>query len=881
MTHDSTPLNLKDTVNLPQTDFPIRAGLQTVEPARLSSWAQNKIYEKSLAQQATFTQTFTLHDGPPYPNGNIHLGHALNKVLKDIIVRYKVMTGHNSTYIPGWDCHGLPIETQVLKELKSQGVTDPLADPDAFRKRCAEFARRYVDMQREDFKRLGIWGRWEEPYLTLNPGYEAKVDEAFQQLKDNGLIFRGAKPIHWCTHCETALAEAEIEYADHKSPSVYVAFLDRTETENSGVPTSLVVWTTTPWTLPANVAVAAHPDLDYCCVESNGKRYIGAKALREKWEALIGLENTQEIWTLTGRDLVQHQLSHPFENPAQSNLPARPLILADFVTQDDGTGFVHIAPGHGQDDHQAGLANNLPVVMPVDPKGVFTAEANFPTLNLSLEGQKITDANKTIGQWMESQGTLLKLKFITHSYPHCWRCKNPVIFRATPQWFVAVDKPMNSNGKTLRETALEQIKATQWFPDWGENRITSMVTNRPDWCISRQRIWGIPIPDGGGDILDVWFESGASFKSVLPQLLSHAPKTSVLTADLYLEGSDQHRGWFQSSLLIGCGTQNKAPYKAVLTHGFLIDDKGRKMSKSLGNVVAPEQVIRDFGADVLRWWVACADFKNDLAISQNILKQCADHFAKVRNTIRFGLSNLYDFDPTQHLKPYSELNTLDQWALTELNTLIEKAHHFYTTYTFHQATTAIHEFCTVTLSALYLDMVKDRLYCGTPDSPQRRSTQTALYHITDTLIRLLAPILVFTAEEAYAHFNAPQKPQSIHLTPLPQVNPDWQNPGLQATFTTLLAQREDLYRHLEPLRADKTIKSFLEASVSLPAPLTGLPESEWTSFLIVSQVTLTPGSPITVGKTTLEKCQRCWRHTPLINAALCERCQDCVAQLRI
>ncbi len=852
---------LKETVNLPRTDFSIRANLGQIEPNWIAFWDREDIVTHRLNKNSATGKTFVLHDGPPYPNGNIHLGHALNKVLKDIISRSKSMMGYRAEYIPGWDCHGLPIETQVLKELKSQGLSDQVTDVPAFRHLCAEFAKRYVDMQRDDFKRLGIWGRWDTPYLTLNEGYESQVIEAFNRLNDNGLVQRGAKPIHWCMQCETALAEAEIEYADHKSPSVYVAFSFSPDNE------VYVVWTTTPWTLPANVAVAAHPDYEYVCVESAGKRYVGAKAIVAKWTLAIGIESYTEIWTKTGKEFEGRPLKHPFGTRNS------PVVMAEFVSQDDGTGFVHIAPGHGQDDYAVGQENGLPTVMPVDSKGVFTAEAG------QWAGMKVFDANKAIGQFMQSRGTLLKLKFITHSYPHCWRCKHPVIFRATPQWFVVVDKPIKGSEKTLRQLALEQIKATKWIPDWGENRITSMVTNRPDWCISRQRFWGIEIPvvSEKRDILDVWFESGASFMSVLP------PLTASMQADLYLEGSDQHRGWFQSSLLIGCGVMGKAPFKAVLTHGFLVDDKGRKMSKSQGNVVAPEQVIRDFGADVLRWWVASSDFKNDLAVSQGILKQCQDSYSKVRNTIRFCMSNLFDWSYAADFVAFEDMNELDQWALTELNTLIEKVTAHYDSYSFHLLTQSVHHFCAVTMSSMYLDMVKDRLYCDGVNSATRRSTQTALYLISDALIRMIAPIAAFTAEEAYLHLPVAIRETSVHLLDFPVVTLDWQRDALVRQFSVMLAIREQVYGALEPLRADKQLKSFLEAVVVLPATLGDLvvpPNfAEWASFLLVSSVTIDPSlTTIRVSVTSDSKCERCWRHLPVNDHKVCERCERAIAE---
>ncbi|MGE4169673.1 MAG: isoleucine--tRNA ligase [Candidatus Margulisiibacteriota bacterium] len=910
----STP-SFKDTVNLPQTDFNIRANLSEKEPELFSFWDQIQLSQK-MADKPSQT-TYTLHDGPPYPNGNIHMGHALNKILKDVIVRSKTMAGAKSVYIPGWDCHGLPIETQVIKALKSKGEEHKKADIAWFRERCKDFALDYVATQKDEFKRLGVLGEWEKPYLTLQPGYETEVIRLFGQMADNGLVYKSRKPIHWCMHCETALAEAEIEYADHRSPSIFVLFSvkEAGALKPQAKPLSILVWTTTPWTLPSNVAIAAHPDFSYALVETQDRVVLMAEALVEK--VLTGLGWEGKIFqTLTGAQLQGLVAQHPFIDRES------PLVLADYVTQEDGTGFVHIAPGHGQDDAAVGRKYNLPTVMPVNDQGKFTAEVPF------LEGQFVFDANKTIGQLLEEKGHLAKLAFIKHSYPHCWRCKNPVIFRATEQWFIAMDKPMPS-GKTLRQAALDAIATTEWIPAWGENRIQSMIENRPDWCISRQRYWGIPVPiftcqdcghsemtgafnqavidhvakDGtmawfsksaeellpktavcsgcGGnhfkkeaDILDVWFESGASFGAVLK---ARAGEGVTFPADLYLEGSDQHRGWFQSSLLIGLGAAGLAPYQSVLTHGFLVDDKGKKMSKSLGNVIAPQSVIKEYGADVLRWWIASADFKDDISISKPILNQSRDSFSKVRNTIRFCLSNLFDFNAQTDALPYAELSSIDQWALAELNALIQKTRTAYEMFQLHGVTHGLHEFCAVTLSALYLDMVKDRLYCAPKSGKVRRSTQTVLWQMADTLIRLLAPVLVFTAEDAYQHFDKPNKCDSVHLEALPNPNPTWENPDLSAKWTQLLSLKDAVYKDLEALRNEKTIKSFMEAEVCLNPK--NLPDfDDFESLFIVSQVKQDSGLtlPFKVKKAEGSKCERCWRVLP-ISDVLCERCKEALA----
>ncbi len=914
----SEHLSLKETVNLPQTDFNIRASLASIEPDLLKKWEETELYKAIKQKQATASATYVLHDGPPYPNGNIHMGHALNKILKDIIVRIKIMTGHSSPYIPGWDCHGLPIETQVLKELKTQGQEEKKRDIPWFRNRCKEFALSYVETQKKDFQRLGVMGEWEQPYLTLTPSYEANVIRQFGRMAANGLIYKGRKPIHWCTHCETALAEAEIEYADHRSPSIYVTFRVTEPSPDlsailKGKEASVLVWTTTPWTLPANVAVAAHPSFQYVVFHSHKGVFICAEGLQNMLCDKLELTDTWVLGTLNGKSLFATQTRHPFLERLSG------IVTADYVTQEDGTGFVHIAPGHGQDDYQVGLLYKLDMIMPVDEKGRFTSEVEWV-------GQPVFEANKAIGQRLEEKQNLLKLVFIKHSYPHCWRCKNPVIFRATPQWFVALDVPMKHLPKTLREASLEAIQTTKWYPAWGENRIYAMIQNRPDWCISRQRFWGIPIPvltcscghsaleapfieaiahmvekEGTSswfskspqdilsghpelvctacgtqnfhkeqDILDVWFESGSSFSEVVQSRL-HLDQ-----ANLYLEGSDQHRGWFHSSLLIGIGSNGKAPYKEVLTHGFLVDDKGRKMSKSIGNVISPDQVIRDYGADVLRWWIAHTDFKNDIGLSPGILNQCRDSYSKVRNTIRFCLSNLYDFDAAMQILPYEHLQEIDQWALFSLNELIQTVTTFYHEFDFHQATYAIHEFCTVKLSSLYLDMVKDRLYCDHPTSQTRLSTQTTLHIIADTLIRLTAPILAFTAEDAYRYFKAPHKASSIHLESFPTVQPAW-NELSSEKWTLLLRIRDEVYQKLEKLRSDKLIKSFLETKVTLPGTLTqALAFKDFPSLLIVSQVEISNTSEkITIEKLQGDKCGRCWKFVPLHNG-ICSRCETTI-----
>lgn len=921
--------NFKETLNLPKTDFPIRAGLAVREPELLKEFAAADLYKKML--QKNKTKTFVLHDGPPYPNGDIHLGHALNKTLKDIVLKYRSMLGYATPFTPGWDCHGLPIETQLLKDLKKN--KQPIPEKAEFREKCKEYALGYVNTQKGQFKRLGILADWDQPYLTLQPEYEAEVIRVFKELALNGYVYKGNKPIHWCTECQTALAEAEIEYEDHKSPSIYMKFRidgvqktrkafyeiekkDLTPLFPKGQEASLIVWTTTPWTMPANVAVAVNPEFDYVVVKSvkNGEFFVLAEALVAKVMGELEIEYAL-VGRLKGADLEGVVCRHPYIDRES------PVVCAEYVTAEDGTGCVHIAPGHGQDDHVVGKKYDLPVLMPVDEKGLFTKEAG------QFAGMKTDDANKAIVEHMQALGTLLKLKFVKHSYPHCWRCKSPVIFRATPQWFVSMDK----SGKhgTIREASLKGIDATIWYPSWGRNRIYSMIENRPDWCISRQRSWGIPIPvlycescgepqftadmfdaiiervrqEGTNawftktaaqiapagykcsacgattfrkesDIMDVWMESGASQAAVLKT----KPELSW-PADLYLEGSDQHRGWFHSSMLMSAGENGVAPYKAVLTHGFTIDDKGRKMSKSLGNVVDANKTIEQFGADILRLWVASVDFKNDLAVSPSILKQVQDSFSKIRNTWRFMISNLYDYEEMKDLLP------LDRWILSRFQRLVGEVRTAYAEYEFHAIYHKVHDFCANDLSALYLDMQKDNLYTNRPDSKERRSCQHALRLMLVGMVKLMAPIMTFTCEDIYKHikqFIKSETAEFVLLTELPDVDPAEINEELEQKFESLIRLKNEVYQVLEQRRAEKLISASVEARVTITdtaAKLAKLDKKELETFLIVSQIVLQEGPEfkVVVEKAKGDKCIRCWKFFEELNAEhLCDRCADAV-----
>ncbi|MGH9376658.1 MAG: isoleucine--tRNA ligase [Terriglobia bacterium] len=936
-------LDLKSTINLPKTAFSMKANLPQTEPARLAQWKQIDLYG-SIRQARKGSPLFTLHDGPPYANGRIHLGTALNKILKDFIVKSKTMAGFNAPYVPGWDCHGLPIEINVDKEL---GQRKAQMSASAIRRECRRYAEKFVDLQREDFKRLGILGEWDAPYLTMAYSYEALIARTFLKFLGQGYVYRGRKPVYWCIQDKTALAEAEVEYENHRSPSIYVKYALLSDPAHldprlAGRRIWVIIWTTTPWTLPASMAVAFHPNYEYVVAgDGSGDAYLVESRRLGPVQAETGLKMPEVFARIPGRKLEGIELQHPFLDRKV------PGVLADYVTAEDGAGSVHTAPGHGREDYQTGLRYGLEVYSPLNDAGEFTE--GLP----AYRGRAVFDANAEIIKLLAESGALAGAPgWIEHSYPHCWRCHNPVIFRATEQWFVS----MEHDG--LRERALEAIKAVRWSPEWGEERISNMIATRPDWCISRQRVWGVPItvfhceacgkplldasaagpavelfakegadawythpvedlaapgakcPGCGGtklrketDILDVWFDSGSSNAAVL----GHRDDLPW-PADAYLEGGDQYRGWFHSSLLIALVTHRAAPYRQVLTNGWVLDEQGRAMSKSLGTGVQPEEVTSSHGAEILRLWAASVDFREDVVISPQILTRLSEAYRKLRNTFRYCLANLYDFDPEKHAVPPGELEEIDAWALARTAQTLEQIETAYGEFAFHRAYRALCDFSTVDLSAFYFDILKDRLYTAPAFSRRRRSGQTALYRILDALLRAAAPLLSFTADEAWSHMPAREtREKSVHLARF--IPAAALREGLPLALTAnldrwdrLIAVRNDVLKALETARQQKVIGSGLEAKVLLdPQGLFKPLLNEYRNFLpalfIVSQVevssatwpssvaaTQLPGLKIGVARAAGKKCERCWNFSEHVgedkdHPTVCERCSAALAEI--
>ncbi len=945
----SKELELKKTVNLPKTDFSQKANLGQMEPARLKKWQEMGLYEQ-IAEARKGREKFILHDGPPYANADIHIGTALNKTLKDFVVKSRSMMGFDAPYVPGYDCHGLPIETHVEKKLAEKGKNKADIPVASFRRICREHASTAMNNQTRDFQRLGILGEWQNPYLTMSAEYESSTARLFGKFLERGFVYKGLRPVYWCTHDQTALAEAEVEYKEHSSPSVYVKFPLATDPKEidpnlEGRNVFVVIWTTTPWTLPANLGITVHPDFDYSAIEVGEEVFIVASELANAFSENCGFENTDELARFKGSKLDRMECRHAWldrpsllmngdhvtlgEADAEVELDVR---HADSGSKKSGTGCVHTAPGHGGDDFAIGKRYGLEVYAPVDAAGKFTADVEH------FAGMSIFDANPKIVEFMRERNILVFSERYDHRYPHCWRCKNPVIFRATPQWFVSMDEAVD--GKSLRDRALEETAKVSWHPSWGEGRMANMFKGRPDWCVSRQRSWGVPIPvfycqdcdeavadpkivdhvadifsvetadawyarpesellpegykcakcDSSDfrketDILDVWFDSGSSCVAVLES----RGDTLRFPADVYLEGGDQYRGWFNSSLSCGIAAHDSAPYKQIVTHGWVVDGEGRKQSKSLGNVTAPKEIIDKSGADVLRLWAAAVDYTEDVRCSDEILKGVIDAYKKMRNTLRYILGNLDGFDPATDKVTDSELEDIDRWALAKLNEVAAKVIDGYKRYDFQAAYGAIYNFCTITLSARYFDIIKDRLYVFAPKSDERRAAQSALFEISDTLIRLMAPMTVYTADEAWESMPGVRE-ASVHIAEFPKVV-DADNSDLDSVWEKLFSIRDSVLKSLEDARGEKLIGSSLDAKVILHT------DAETTRFLldyyeqlryvfIVSQVEVRESDifSVEIVKADGEKCERCWNYSTRVGEfadwpTVCERCNDALAEI--
>lgn len=925
-------VDFKNSIRLPRTDFPMKASLAKSEPETISRWEDRGIYEKMLERNAD-KPPFVFHDGPPYANGNIHHGHVLNKVLKDIVVKYRSLKGHYVRYIPGWDCHGLPIELNAERELGKPKDDD---DKLTIRKRCHDFAMHWSKTQMEEMKRLGVFSLWDEAYRTIAPAYEKTIARALATFVERGMVYRGHKPVYWCADCGTALAEAEVEYHNHESPSIYVTYpvIDRQAmhelfgVEDDGTPLSVMIWTTTPWTLPASLVVAVNPRYEYRVFESNGQRVVIAEEMAEAAFKESRREGRPLGHAVPGERLSKLRVRHPFIEDREI-----PILLADYVTLEAGTGCVHTAPGHGQDDYVLCSAHGIEVFAPVDEKGRFTEEVP------QWHGQGVWEANPHIVQFLHERGVLFNPpgQKLAHQYPMCWRCKNPIIFRATPQWFISMEKTK------LREKALTEIDKTRWVPPWGRDRIFGMVENRPDWCISRQRVWGVPLPfffcndcgeslvdaevvrhvadifgEKGSDewfraearellpegvscqkcgssdfskeqnIVDVWFESGVSWDAVCRDV-----EGLGVPVDLYLEGSDQHRGWFHTSLLTAVGTMDKAPYRTVLTHGFICNEKGEPFSKSLKNFIPPAKTIDKEGAEILRLWVSYADYRSDIVFSQDIIKSLVDSYRKIRNTCRFMLGNLADFDPAVDAVPYAEMPELDRFMLGRFAKWAQKLDRAYEDYNFHHVFHQTMELVTADLSSFYADIIKDRLYCDLPDGASRRSAQTVLHTVLEGMLQVLSPVLSFTADEAWQYMPGANRPESVFLSGFPKIDPQWLDEKLLERWGALRDVRRQVTKELEALRRAGTIGNSLEASVRVTASgkihelLEEVGGEKLADLCLVSELTVEKADgevAVKAGRTESEKCPRCWRHGHGVGESrsypeLCARCAEVVEQL--
>ncbi|MBN2312900.1 MAG: isoleucine--tRNA ligase [Sedimentisphaerales bacterium] len=951
---DKKDKGYRDTLNLPKTDFSMKANLVQREPQMRKEWAKTDLYAKIRAAR-NGSDLYILHDGPPYANGDIHMGHVINKVLKDFVIKYKTMAGFDAPYVPGWDCHGLPIESKVVTELGDKIREMSKRD---IRKLCFKYAGKYVKIQSKQFQELGVLGDFDNPYLTFKPSYEAGILEVFAELVGKGLVYKQLKPIHWSIGCETALAEAELEYKDISSPSIFVNFpvavesldklielglIEQADVDNSKV--SFMIWTTTPWTLAANLAIAVHPYLDYTTLryEKDGTRYTSIVGL-DRTEAIVAAGKLEEGQyrlgekKVRGSELEGLRYLHPFVENNPTDKDAYMVILAEYVTTEDGTGLVHTAPGHGVEDYMSGQKYGLAVYSPVMDDGRYD-----DTVPEWLKGKSVLEVDPVVNNDLQQRGVLFAQDDITHSYPHCWRSKGPVIFRATEQWFVSVDKELPETGKCLRDMAMQSVQDVTWIPGWGQKRIAGMLESRPDWCISRQRSWGLPIPvflnaqgetlltkesvmavskhvaEHGSDswfthspreilgddfelpegfnldelqkeenIFDVWFESGCSWYTVCVKGAGWP-----VPVDLYLEGSDQHRGWFQLSLLPGLGATGKPPFKSVLTHGFTVDEKGMKQSKSLGNYVNAQEEISKYGSDILRLWVSSVNYQEDVRCNDEIIGRTQDAYRKIRNTLRYLLGNIDDFDPNQKSVPYNEMFEIDKWAMQQLQKLIANVTEAYDSFIFHRVFSLLYNFSTVEMSSIYMDVLKDRMYCDAADSLSRRSAQTAIYNILDALVRMLAPILAHTAEEAWAAMKfKSQDVESVHLAVLPKVDESIDYKADGPRWQKIMALRDEALRVLEGLRKDKKIASNQEASVTFNCDqedaefLNTFGLEPFASLCIVSEVKLQKTSgetSVSAQKSSYAKCQRCWNYWPGVGANsdypdLCKRCIEVITR---